>query len=289
MIAGSVQIALNTKIQRIRILKTPGKVLVRKGERVKPDDVIAETKINSNYFGLDVARGLGVSAEEVKKHFNFPSGREFRKGDILAGPRGITKRIVRAPFTGTLQKVYGGVAILKESGKSYYLKAGLSGKVVDLCPQKGAVIESKGAVVQGVWGNGKLGAGYLLDFMLSNDANLLIGGSLSAYNDRVVFSRIFLDKQKLIKIKKYPLKGLILPSVTPNLITELRNFPYAVIVLEGFGTRPMNSESHSILSNSLSHFAEINAEPWERKTGNRPEIIIPDIKNGDNFEFVNLK
>jgi hypothetical protein len=215
---------------------------------------------------------------------NLPEGKEFRKGKILAGPRGASKRVVRAPSDGTLVKIYKGVAILKDTGQPYSLKSGLSGKVFDLIPNRGVVIESKGAVIQGIWGNGTLGAGHLFEYNVFQSEKLFKDDLINETESMVIFTRESLDEFALKRIKKFQLKGLILPSVNPALKKDLLGFPYAVIVLESFGYRPMNSKAQKILSSSLGHPIEIITAPWDREYGNRPEIIIPKIQNCDDSE-----
>ena len=212
MITDTVQITLDTVIHRKKIMPTPGKVLVRKGEKVKPDDVIAETRLNSKYFELNVARGLGVPIEDVLQFINFPEGKLFRKGNILAGPRGITRRAVRAPTDGTLVKVHKGMAILKDTGQPYYLKSGLSGIVTDLIPHRGVVIESRGAVIQGVWGNGFSGTGQLIEIHGYQTDILCEPHPSNETESTVIFTRENLDETMLRRLIKLQPKGLILPS-----------------------------------------------------------------------------
>jgi len=283
MITNSIQITPETEIRRIRIMPAPGKVLVRKGERIGSGDVIAETKVFSKYYGLDVARGLGVSAEEVLGYMRFPVGKDFRKGNILAGPRGIPRRVVRAPFDGSLVEIFRGVAILKDIGQPYYLKSGYSGKVAGLIPQRGAIIESRGALIQGIWGNGNLGAGHLVGSNGSYYEEWFGDVPPNEFKNNVFFTRDCLDEITLRRIKNIPLNGLILPSINPALVQELLDFPFAVVILDSFGNRSMNIEAQNILSKSVGEYVEIIAEPWDRDKDKRPEVIIPHTRNKAYF------
>lgn len=264
-------------------MPAPGKVLVRKGERIGSGDVIAETKVFSKYYDLDVARGLGVSAEEVLGYMRFPAGKDFRKGNILAGPRGISRRVVRAPFDGSLVEIFRGVAILKDIGQPYYLKSGYSGKVAGLIPQRGAIIESRGALIQGIWGNGNLGAGHLVGSNGSYYEEWYGDVPPDEFKNKVFFTRDCLDEITLRRIKNIPLNGLILPSINPALVQELLDFPFAVVILDSFGNRSMNIEAQNILSKSIGEYVEIIAEPWDRDRGKRPEVIIPHTRNKAYF------
>jgi hypothetical protein len=45
-----------------------GKVLVRVGQKVGATDTIAESNLNPEYLLLDIARGLGVSADQADRY-----------------------------------------------------------------------------------------------------------------------------------------------------------------------------------------------------------------------------
>jgi len=213
----------------------------------------------------------------------FPAGKDFRKGNILAGPRGISRRVVRAPFDGSLIEIFRGVAILKDIGQPYYLKSGYSGKVAGLIPQRGAIIESRGALIQGIWGNGNLGAGHLVGSNGSYYEEWYGDVPPDEFKNKVFFTRDCLDEITLRRIKNIPLNGLILPSINPALVQELLDFPFAVVILDSFGNRSMNIEAQNILSKSIGEYVEIIAEPWDRDRGKRPEVIIPHTRNKAYF------
>jgi hypothetical protein len=47
------------------------------------------------------------------------------------------------------------------------------------------------------------------------------------------------------------------------------------LVIEGFGDRPLNPTVFKLLSTSERREVSVNAEPWDRYTGARPELVIP--------------
>ena len=49
-----------TTIARDRVLPKAGRVIVRKGQKVAPADVVAESIVAPAHILLDIARGLGV-------------------------------------------------------------------------------------------------------------------------------------------------------------------------------------------------------------------------------------
>jgi len=48
-----------------------------------------------------------------------------------------------------------------------------------------------------------------------------------------------------------------------------------VVVLEGFGRRPINPATHKLITTNEGREVVLNAESFDRLQGTRPEIIIP--------------
>ncbi|HSO26581.1 MAG TPA: hypothetical protein VLS48_00820, partial [Anaerolineales bacterium] len=73
-----------TTIRRDRVLPIPGKVLVRKGQKVAAADVIAEASLFSRHELIDLARSLGMSADKADAYIQVEAGTQVAEGDILA-------------------------------------------------------------------------------------------------------------------------------------------------------------------------------------------------------------
>jgi hypothetical protein len=84
------------------LLPSAGRVLVRKGQVVNAVDVIATANLDPRHILLDVARGLGLPASKADEHIQRKPGEPVSAGDVLAGPVGWAKRVVRAPHAGVV-------------------------------------------------------------------------------------------------------------------------------------------------------------------------------------------
>ncbi len=79
-----------TTIRRERVLPIPGKVMVRKGQKVSASDTVAEANLTPSHQLLEVARGLGLRSEQADEYMQVEAGTIVAAGDIIAGPVGIT-------------------------------------------------------------------------------------------------------------------------------------------------------------------------------------------------------
>ena len=151
-----------TTIRRARQLPCSGKILARSGQKISANDVIAEATLPSRHLMLDIERGLGLPAEKADELVQPQPGDLVQEGEVLAGPVGIMSRVVRAPQSGRVVAVRGGRLLLELETTTINVKAGFSGTVAELIPDRGAYIEAVGSLVQGFWGNGRIDVGMIL-------------------------------------------------------------------------------------------------------------------------------
>jgi hypothetical protein len=264
-----------TVIRRKRYLPISGKVLVRAQQKVVATDVIAEANLQPEYFLLEVARGLRLQAERAERHIQCKVGDQLAEGDVVAGPVGLTRRLIRSPRNGKVVLIGNGQVLLELSGKPFRLKAGISGTVIELVADRGAIIETTGALIQGVWGNGRIENGIMIVLKQSSSQMLVISDIDISTRGSILFATHCADPEALKFAEELPLRGLILASMVPDLIPVAKKLQISVIVLEGFGRMKMHSVVNKLLSSSDKREISINAEPWNRFTGTRPEIVIP--------------
>ena len=263
-----------TRIRRHRLLPITGRVLVRKSQVVSAVDVIGEANQNPKHVLLDIVRGLGVGISKADQHLQRQAGDVVAVGDVLAGPVGWGKRVVRAPCSGKIILSGRGKLLLEEEDAPKQVLAGLPGEVISLIPGRGAVVESIGALVQGVWGNGAINFG-LLRVLIKKVEDILSVEQLDIdLRGTVVFGGYCGDEQVLRAAAELPLKGLILSSMSSSLIPIAREIPLPIVVVEGFGLLPVNSAAFNLLVTSDRREIALNAEESDAYTGQRPEVFI---------------
>lgn len=275
MLAPVTHILPITMIRRERTLPVPGKLMVRAGQEVGATDIIIESNLRPEHLLLDIAHGLGVSGEDSDRYLQCQAGDQLAEGDIVAGPVGLSRRVIRSPREGRVVLVGGGQVLVEVPGKPFQLKAGLPGEVVELIADRGAILETTGALIQGVWGNGQIDFGLMIVLAKSPDQMLTPDQLDVSLRGSVVLAAHCEQAETLKAAEELPLHGLILASMSPTLVPVAARLQIPVILIEGFGRRPMNPVAYKLLSTNERREVALNAEPWDRYAGSRPEVVIP--------------
>ena len=261
-------------IRRERSLAAGGRIIARRGQMVRPLDVVAEARIRPEHLLLDIGRGLGLEPKEADHYIQRRAGDEVGEGDVIAGPVGIGRRVVRAPKSGTVVVAGEGQVLLELEGEFSQLKAGYTGVVADIIEQQGVVIEAAGSLIQGVWGNGKINFGVLNILLHAPDEPITADKIAAGFRDSVIAAGYCGDEKVLRSAEKLPVRGMILASMDSALVPVALGMDYPILLVEGFGNLPMNQDAYKIFSASAMQEAAVNAEPWDRIRNMRPEVVI---------------
>jgi hypothetical protein len=275
MLAPVAHVLALTTIRRERLLPIPGRVVVRLDQKVSPVDVIAETNLGQEHVLVDVARTLGVKPDAALKLIQCKAGERVIEGQVLAQTPGLVPHVVRAPHAARVVLIGGGRILMELSEGAYELHAGMPGTVTQVIADHGAEITTHGALVQGIWGNGRVDVGLMLSLISAPDEVLVPGRIDVSMRGSVLLGGILEESAILQSAAELPVRGLILGSMSPNLIPMALQMRYPILVIDGFGHRPMNSAAFKLLSTSVKREVTLNTEGFNRFAGTRPEVIIP--------------
>jgi len=263
-----------TTIVRERLLPLPGRVTVRLNQKVSATDVIAEASLAREHVLLDVARSLGISADAADRLIKCKVGDKLAQNTIVAEGGGLLPREMRVPREGRVVAVGGGQILLEVGDTGFALRAGLPGLVTKIIPERGAIIQTSGALIQGLWGNGRVDAGLMLNLAEKPDDVLAASRLDVSLRGSVILGGPCRDAETLRAAAELPVRGLILSSILPLLIPLALQMRYPIVVIDGLGHFPMNPVARKILSTNSKREVALNAEPYDRYTGARPEVII---------------
>jgi len=264
-----------TSIIRERLLPVSGEVLVRLNQRVSPIDVIAEAAWAREHVLLDVAQILNVSPNQADSFLKCKVGDQLAASAEVAVGKGLFPRTVRAPKEGRVAAAGAGQVLMEVGQTKMELKAGIPGVVMEIVPNRGVVIQAAGSLVQGIWGNGRIESGSLVNLAEKPDGVLLADRLDVSLRGSVILGGMVRDAETLQAAAELPVRGLILSSIYPSLIPKAREMRYPIIVTDGFGVLPMNSVAYKLLSTNAKREVVVNAEIYDRYSGARPEVIIP--------------
>jgi len=264
-----------TSIVRERLLPVSGNVIPRIGQKVTPMDVIAETRWAREHVLLDVARLLRVTPNTADHLVKCKVDDRLAASTELAVGDGLFPRSVRTLREGRVVAVGGGQVLMEVGEAKLELRAGIPGTVIEIIANRGAVIQTAGALVQGVWGNGRIDSGLLVNISEAPDSVLSAGKLDISLRGSIILAGMVKDAETLDAAAELPVRGLILSSIFPSLIQKAREMRYPIMVTDGFGALPMNSAAYKLLSTNIKREVTVNAETFDRYSGAKPEVIIP--------------
>jgi hypothetical protein len=274
-----------TVIQRERLLPAPGEILVHEGERVEPVQIIGRAFVPAGAHIVNVARDMGVSPSVAAKYIKVKPGQKVKEGEVVAELRGLaalstlllgaSARPSRSPLDGTVTDSGGGRLLIEAFPREVELRANLYGVVSRVIPNWGAVIRATGALVQGVWGNGKEGTG-VLKVVTRDRVKPIRAKSIDAScRGCVLIGGSRIDESALEKATEIQVRGIISGGITPEALSVAETALFPIIVTEGIGVYPMCSRIYQLLSANDGRETTLNAQYRNLWGAIRPEVLIP--------------
>lgn len=262
-------------LQRLRSLPLPGEVFVNEGEQVHPMDVIAEASVTGDIFMLDIAASLGTDHVGAKRALVRQTGEYLHKGDVVAQIPGAFPRLVRAPLSGRFAALHQGKVIFEVERQRIQVRACLVGVVSSVVPEFGAVIETHGWLLQGMWGNGQSGSGGLR-LLENSEAGGLDPSVLDTVNGgQVIALKTCEDEAVLMGLSERNPAGLIFGALAGVLAPTAAALPMPVVVVQGFGPCKPDLSIFEGLQALEGQTACLNGVATDHLVGHRPEVIIP--------------
>ena len=153
-------VSAHALIRKTRRLPLKGEVLVEVGQPVEPQTRVARTELPGNVTMLRAADHLGVSPRELTGILCKQVGEPVQEGELLAETKGLWGRWFKAtllsPVTGTMEhinEVTGNMG-LRHPPQPVEMNAYVRGTVAEILPEEGAIIVTRGALIQGIFGIG---------------------------------------------------------------------------------------------------------------------------------------
>jgi hypothetical protein len=286
-----LKVTKSISITKERTLPVPGDVLVKKGEMVSYDTIVAQTHVPSDVHMRPISYIVGCEPYELPNVMKFKEGDYVNKGDLLAETSsffGLFKSQYSARYSGTIELIspISGMVAIREKPTAVNIDAFIPGKVIDVREKLGITVEINAALIQGIFGIGGERHGDIKTIAKSDEVlttnhitadcagKILVGGSL-------VTSDI------LKKAAEVGVKGLVVGGIKRNDLNQFLGYEIGVaitgeepidltcIITEGFGEMTMAGHIYALLTSHEGDLACIDGATQIRAGVIRPEIIIP--------------
>ncbi|NNE43279.1 MAG: hypothetical protein HKN12_03650 [Gemmatimonadetes bacterium] len=279
-------------LRKERILPLKGEVLVKEGDKVASDTVVARTELPGNVHSVNVANVLSVLPDEVPGKMIKQPGEKVEVDEIIAKSStlfGLFKSNVKSPIKGFVESVseVTGQVLLREPPIPVEVDAYVDGTVVEVRPEEGVVVEMHGSFIQGIFGIGGETFGEIE--IVSDSVNEELDGSSikPEHEGKVVVGGSIVTSAALEKAVSYGVKGVVAGGIDDATIKEFLGYDIGVaitgtedkgvtvVVTEGFGKIPMARATFELLKKRAGLKASINGATQIRAGVIRPEVVVP--------------
>jgi transcription antitermination factor NusG len=294
-----------------RILPLKGEVLVKVGDKVHPDTVVARTLLPGNVEPVNVANKLGIPPEDVEFHMLKKEGDKVEEKEKIADSKsffGLFSSSVHSPIVGKIESIshVTGQVLIRGNPIPVEIKAYLEGEVVEVFEKEGVAVSTWGSFIQGIFGIGgethgqikvvtKDNTEVLTDKLVdkSCQGKVIVGGSLVTSN----------AIQEAISVGA---KGVVVGGLDDKdlreflghdlgvAITGSEDLGITLVITEGFGQINMAEKTFHLFKSKEGQEACINGATQIRAGVIRPEVVIPYVgdmhkkEKKEDFENIGL-
>jgi hypothetical protein len=285
-------ISADTVVRKVRRLPLKGQVLVQVGDSVNPDTVVARTELPGPVTTVRVAERLGVEPRELPKYLLKQVGDKVQAGEIIAERKsffGLFTSRVTSPITGTIDfisEATGNIGI-RHLPTPVEVTAYLRGLVVDVLPEEGAVVATRGVFVQGIFGLSGERHGQIALLADSPDEVVSDTKLSDEHKGKVLIAGALAHWRLMEAAKQVGAVALVTGGVLDTDIKKLLGYdigvaitgheplPFTLIVTEGFGEIAMAKRTFELLASQEGREASVNGATQIRAGVIRPEVVVP--------------
>jgi len=285
-----LRVTANAAIRQARRLPMKGQVLVAEGEAVTADRVIARAEMPGSLHTVRAAQMLHIEPQELEAAMLVQPGQSVKAGDVIAQTEGVFgwfRSELRSPVSGRVEEVsaVSGHVRIRERPRLVEVLAHVGGAVVEVIEGEGAVVEARGALVQGIFGIGGERRG-LLRVVTDGPDGVLQASRLPDCSGCVLVAGAGVEAPAMMAAAEAGARGLVVGAVRDEVLREYlgydigvaitgqENVPMTVIVTEGFGELAMAQRTWELLTSLEGQLASINGATQIRAGVIRPEVIV---------------
>ncbi len=270
-----VQVTPLTTVRRERVLPAPGEILVTTGDSVDSHQTVARVDLPGDFRILPVARLLDIASSKVKDCMQVKPGESVERGQVIAKRGRLFSRTVTSPIDGIVTAVGGGRVLIEVQVDPFELRAYIPGQVTNVLAPHGLVIETTGAVIQGMWGAGGDGWGVLKCVVDRPDKALRAHDIDPSCHGTIIVGGASVDEAALKQAQELNVQGVLVGGIPFDLLAQTEEWPFPIVATEGIGEVAMAEPIFRLLTTNDGREAAIRGKVQPRWPMMRPEIVIP--------------
>ncbi len=292
-----LKVTSSAVVRRRRVLPIKGEVLVKAGDRVAAEQVVARALLPGKVHTVNVVNALSISPSEVARFLKVKPGDAVAAGAVLAENKPLLaflKTAVASPVAGTVESVseVTGQLLLREPPRPLDLKAYLDGTVAEVLPGEGVVVEASGAFVQGIFGVGPETHGEIVLAASSSGDELGADRLQEAHRGKVVVGGALVHAGAFERARALGIRALIVGGMRDADLRALLGYDlgvaitgsepigFTLVLTEGFGRIAMAGRTFDLLKSLEGRRASVSGATQIRAGVLRPEIVVPGEGGG---------
>ncbi len=281
----------HTLVLKDRRLPMEGEVLVAVGDQVTADQVVARTELPGKVFPINVANQLGIGPGQLGECLLKGPGERVTQGEVIGrtpGFFGLFKSEATAMVTGTIESVSSvtGQVIFQADPIPVQIDAYIQGKVVEVVPGEGCLIQAAATLVQGIFGLGGEVKAPLAMAVGDPSEVLDASGITQQMAGKVIVGGAYITLGGLRRAVEVRAAGIVVGGFDYDDIKELLGYEVGVaitggedlgltlVVTEGFGQIQMAPATFELLKSKEGRRASINGATQIRAGVIRPEVVV---------------
>ena len=275
-----------------RVLPTQGEVRVALGDRVQGSTVVAETFLEGEVAPMKVANLLACQPRDLSGLMLKRIGEAVAKDEVIArskGVFGLMKTEVKASAAGTIESVSdsSGLVLIRGPRQPVQVLAHMPGRVVEVLPAEGAVIEADAALIQGIFGVGGEVRGPIALACRAPEEELHEDLIRPEMKGCVIVGGARMTATAIARAKAVGALAVVSGGIDD---ADLRDFlghdlgvaitgsekcGLTLIITEGFGEIAMARRTFELLAGHQGREACVNGATQIRAGVMRPEVVVP--------------
>lgn len=294
-----------------RRLPKPGEVLVRVGQRVEPEDVVARAFLSGTPQIINVARSLLIAPAQVARAMRREVGNKVAEGEVLARTSRVGGRTCVAPVDGVITAIDGetGYVTISPDPQAYELQATVRGIVMDTVAGISVQIETPAAQVHGAFGFGRERSG-VLRLLVTDPSEPIVPEMIDARSAyAILIGGNGISAAALRRAVQEQVRGVIVGGIAEAEVRAFfgwsslepwragfgswrvppeelgRHDELTLVVTEGFGPRPMAAPLFDLLAEHDRQEALIEGTTILRSPQVRPRVVVPLSARSANVQI----